>query len=89
MSQRLGMFVILTRVQYCTAAVRSAIARLFLFRVHGVLAKTLAVFAEFQLLAAGFTAERVVVIARLIAYQKDGSCFLFALTHEFLLTPIC
>jgi hypothetical protein len=78
MSQRLGMV-------RPPDAVRTVL--LFLLGVHRVLAQASAVFAQLQFLAAGFAPHGVVVITGFFAHQKHGFRFLFALSHDFLLTP--
>jgi hypothetical protein len=58
---------------------------LLLFGVLGMLAQPGAVFLDIQLLAAGLSTQRVVVIAGLFAHQKDDFRLFLALRHCVLL----
>lgn len=60
---------------------KSGAVLLFLFVMNGVLAQSRAVLFQLQLLAARFTAERVVVVASLFADEEDHF-FLFILGHR-------
>ena len=57
---------------------------LLLFRMERVLAEAGAIFADFQLFAARFTADGVVVIARFFADEKDNFDFFLAFGHDVL-----